>query len=306
MTATTGSGRRTGPTRRADTLALVAAVLLVLAALAAVPTYLFDVAFYAAHHPQVALAAAIASAPATLVLAAAAAARGSRTLLLVASVVSVLHLASLILLETPAVLATDEAQRTLPEVVQLALALVGLALAWTHRVRAVRHPLVALLPVVLAPMAGVLVSMALLPGPGWEIGLLPLFAVTRTPMFLVLLAAALVCLSGRGARIAGAVVAGGAILGTLWSDRLLEPVLQSSPLLRIAPIGAAVVCAVVAAVLTRRTGPDDGTPDHDTVPDDAPPGAAEDDRDAPVDVDVIVTTDADLRRGKRSRPARSD
>lgn len=252
MTATAPSVR-TDASGRADTLRLVAAVLLAVSGLFALPAELFSQMYYLQTRDVLAVAAP-ASVLTTLTLVAVAVARGSRTFLLVMTAGAALHLAGLVALS----LAADAGLRGTGLVwfgpAELVLALVALALAGWNTMRAGSSQWVPLLLLALAPPLGRYISGAgtfsdtFYLGSSWGSVLAAALAVSLS---LTILAAGLVCLPGRGAQISGAVLIVLAGLSLFVTDLVLG---RSPDPYRLPVVGLALVCAVVAIIAGRHHG----------------------------------------------------
>lgn len=244
MTAT-APGPRAEASGHDGVLPLAAALLLALSGLLALPGALLTQAYYTDTWEVAALAGPASVLP-TLVLVAAAVARGSRVLLLVASGVTVLHLAGSIALATAAANGPESPLTFLSSPIELGVALAGIALGWWDASRTERRPAIALTVVVLAPVLGLLVDVNAIGGPPWYFIGVGILVLQDLPAILTVLAAGLVCLPARGARIGAATLIGFAGLSLLWAGPLLDPAVQL-PALRLAAIAAALLCAVVAA-----------------------------------------------------------
>lgn len=252
MTATAPSVR-TDASGRADTLRLVAALLLAVSGLFALPAELFSQMYYLQTRDVLAVAAP-ASVLTTLTLVAVAVARGSRTFLLVMTAGAALHLAGLVALS----LAADAGLRGTGLVwfgpAELVLALVALALAGWNTMRAGSSQWVPLLLLALAPPLGRYISGAgtfsdtFYLGSSWGSVLAAALAVSLS---LTILAAGLVCLPGRGAQISGAVLIVLAGLSLFVTDLVLG---RSPDPYRLPVVGLALVCAVVAIIAGRHHG----------------------------------------------------
>lgn len=252
MTATAPSVR-TDASGRADTLRLVAALLLAVSGLFALPAELFSQMYYLQTRDVLAVAAP-ASVLTTLTLVAVAVARGSRTFLLVMTAGAALHLAGLVALA----LAADAGLRGTGLVwfgpAELVLALVALALAGWNTMRAGSSQWVPLLLLALAPPLGRYLSGAgtfsdtFYLGSSWGSVLAAALAVSLS---LTILAAGLVCLPGRGAQISGAVLIVLAGLSLFVTDLVLG---RSPDPYRLPVVGLALVCAVVAIIAGRHHG----------------------------------------------------
>lgn len=252
MTATAPSVR-TDASGRADTLRLVAALLLAVSGLFALPAELFSQMYYLQTRDVLAVAAP-ASVLTTLTLVAVAVARGSRTFLLVMTAGAALHLAGLVALS----LAADAGLRGTGLVwfgpAELVLALVALALAGWNTMRAGSSQWVPLLLLALAPPLGRYISGAgtfsdtFYLGSSWGSVLAAALAVSLS---LTILAAGLVCLPGHGAQISGAVLIVLAGLSLFVTDLVLG---RSPDPYRIPVVGLALVCAVVAIIAGRYHG----------------------------------------------------
>lgn len=252
MTATAPSVR-TDASGRADTLRLVAALLLAVSGLFALPAELFSQMYYLQTRDVLAVAAP-ASVLTTLTLVAVAVARGSRTFLLVMTAGAALHLAGLVALS----LAADAGLRGTGLVwfgpAELVLALVALALAGWNTMRAGSSQWVPLLLLALAPPLGRYISGAgtfsdtFYLGSSWGSVLAAALAVSLS---LTILAAGLVCLPGRGAQISGAVLIVLAGLSLFVTDLVLG---RSPDPYRLPVVGLALVCAVVAIIAGRYHG----------------------------------------------------
>lgn len=252
MTATAPSVR-TDASGRADTLRLVAALLLAVSGLFALPAELFSQMYYLQTRDVLAVAAP-ASVLTTLTLVAVAVARGSRTFLLVMTAGAALHLAGLVALA----LAADAGLRGTGLVwfgpAELVLALVALALAGWNTMRAGSSQWVPLLLLALAPPLGRYISGAgtfsdtFYLGSSWGSVLAAALAVSLS---LTILAAGLVCLPGRGAQISGAVLIVLAGLSLFVTDLVLG---RSPDPYRLPVVGLALVCAVVAIIAGRHHG----------------------------------------------------
>lgn len=251
MTATAPSVR-TDASGRADTLRLVAALLLAVSGLFALPAELFSQMYYLQTRDVLAVAAP-ASVLTTLTLVAVAVARGSRTFLLVMTAGAALHLAALVALS----LAADAGLRGTGLVwfgpAELVLALVALALAGWNTMRA-SSQWVPLLLLALAPPLGRYISGAgtfsdtFYLGSSWGSVLAAALAVSLS---LTILAAGLVCLPGRGAQISGAVLIVLAGLSLFVTDLVLG---RSPDPYRLPVVGLALVCAVAAIIAGRHHG----------------------------------------------------
>ncbi|MFD2792536.1 hypothetical protein ACFS27_03145 [Promicromonospora vindobonensis] len=272
MTATAPSQRAEAPDR-AGPLPLAAALLLALSGLFALPVGLVSQAYYSDSW-DVATIAAPASVLPTLVLSAAAVAYGSRVLLLVTSGVAVLHLMGLVMLAAAASAGPKDPTLFLSGPAELGLALVGLAMAWWNTGHAGRRPWIALLPVVLAPVLGLVIDLSRLGDWSWWPIAVGLLVVQRLPVFLTVLAAGLLCLPARGARLAGTALVALAGLNLYWLG-LLAGGPEPQPL-RYAAIGLALVCAVIGVAAARPRRADDGA-----VPDISPDAAPTAPRSAP-------------------------
>lgn len=263
MTATAPSVR-TDASGRADTLRLVAALLLAVSGLFALPAELFSQMYYLQTRDVLAVAAP-ASVLTTLTLVAVAVARGSRTFLLVMTAGAALHLAGLVALA----LAADAGLRGTGLVwfgpAELVLALVALALAGWNTMRAGSSQWVPLLLLALAPPLGRYISGAgtfsdtFYLGSSWGSVLAAALAVSLS---LTILAAGLVCLPGRGAQISGAVLIVLAGLSLFVTDLVLG---RSPDPYRLPVVGLALVCAVAAIIAGRHHGADAGA-DTTSVP----------------------------------------
>jgi hypothetical protein len=256
MTATAPS-TRTDASGRADALRLAAALLLAASGLFALPAELFSQAYYSDSW-SVAAVAAPASVLPVLVLVAAAVARGSRVLLLVTSALTVLHLVAMVALAAATAGGPESPLTFLSGQVELGLALVGLALGWWDTSRAERRPGIALAVVALVPVAGLVVEVSQIGGGEWWLLGAGALALQQFPAFLTVLAAGLVCLPGRGARIAAATLIGLAGLSLFGADPVLDAPTQL-PLLRLAALAVALVCAAVAVVAARPGEPAAGS-----------------------------------------------
>lgn len=252
MTATAPSVR-TDASGRADTLRLVAALLLAVSGLFALPAELFSQMYYLQTRDVLAVAAP-ASVLTTLTLVAVAVARGSRTFLLVMTAGAALHLAGLVALA----LAADSGLRRTGLVwigpAELVLALVALALAGWNTMRAGSSQWIPLLLLALAPPLGRYISGAgtfsdtFYLGSSWGSVLAAALAVSLS---LTILAAGLVCLPGRGAQISGAVLIVLAGLSLFVTDLVLG---RSPDPYRLPVVGLALVCAVAAIIAGRHHG----------------------------------------------------
>lgn len=252
MTATAPSVR-TDASGRADTLRLVAALLLAVSGLFALPAELFSQMYYLQTRDVLAVAAP-ASVLTTLTLVAVAVARGSRTFLLVMTAGAALHLAGLVALS----LAADAGLRGTGLVwfgpAELVLALVALALAGWNTMRTGSSQWVPLLLLALAPPLGRYISGAgtfsdtFYLGSSWGSVLAAALAVSLS---LTILAAGLVCLPGRGAQISGAVLIVLAGLSLFVTDLVLG---RSPDPYRLPVVGLALVCAVAAIIAGRHHG----------------------------------------------------
>ncbi|MEU4361655.1 hypothetical protein [Promicromonospora sp. NPDC023987] len=289
------------PLSRTSVLTLVAALLLAVSGLFAVPGALFSAAYYTNTWAVVAFVAPMLTVS-MLVLAAAAVARGSRMFLLLVSVGTVLYLVGLVWLGLPAsggLPTTDGSGRLWSGPAQLGLALVTLALAWWITSRTERRPWAPLVLVALAPVLGRISGT----GPYWDVAWLPvLFVALGIPAVLTILAAGLVCLPDRGPQIAGAaliVLAGLAVHGS-------SLVLGRQPLpYQLVVMGLALVCAV-AGILARprpvadgaepHPGPENTGPLDEAAPDEAAPGASA----AATDAEVITMSDTAVVVGPSS------
>jgi hypothetical protein len=242
------------PTGRTGALTLASALLLAVSGLFAIPTSFFSVAYYTDTWAVAAVTVPLLALT-TLVVAAAAVARGSRTFLLLVSAGTGLHLAGLVVLTLMASGDAGLLSRTWAGLAQLALALVGLALAWWNVSRAEHRPLAPLLLLTLAPLLGQVISRGVSLDRSWW----PVLIALAIPLALMVLAAGLVCLPGRRPRITGAALILLAGLGLYGSHLLLAT--QPQPY-RFAVMGLALVCAVAGIVV--RPGPGDAadTPTH--------------------------------------------
>ena len=162
---------------RIDALSVAAVLLLVLSGLLALSGLFVRagpldgqmIVVHPGYYDSWAMAAYVAPASVlpTLVLVAAAAVRGSRAFLLVASGLTVLHLASLLMLAGMAGGGLADRAPFRSGAAVLGLTVVGLALAWWDASRAERRPWIALLPVVLSPALGLLFDTRL-PDLPWD------------------------------------------------------------------------------------------------------------------------------------------
>jgi hypothetical protein len=250
---------RTNAAARAGALPLTAALLLAASGLFALPAGLFSQAYYTETW-HVMAAAAPASVLPTLVLMAVAVARGSRMFLLVMTAGATLHLAGLTVL---ALVADSGLNETGPAwfglwsgPVQLALALIALALAWWNRVRAGSSQWVPLLLLALTPPLGQYIggvwsfSDTFYLGPWGPV----LAAALSVSLSLTILAAGLVCLPDRGPQVSGAVL----IVLTGLSLFVTNLVLGRPPHpYRLAVVGLALGCAVAGIIAGRARGVDD-------------------------------------------------
>ncbi|MFD7308718.1 hypothetical protein [Promicromonospora sp. NPDC059942] len=268
----TAPGRRADARGRTRAASLAAVLLLTLSGLTALPAGLFSPEYHSDSW-TVAGAAGPASVLPTLVLVAASVTYGSAVFLLLTTVLTTVHLVALAALASAAANGPQDPQVFLSGPVALGLALVGILLAWWDSTRADRRPGIALLVVALAPVLGLLVDARQAgDGPWYVIGI-GVLVLQQVPAILTVLAAGLVCLSSRGARLGGAALIALSGASLLWADSILSPA-TPLPGLRLAAISAAVVCALVAAAQAPGPADHDQTDETDVAPPATPPVAA--------------------------------
>ncbi|MFI2489458.1 hypothetical protein ACH47X_21275 [Promicromonospora kroppenstedtii] len=267
----TAPGRRAEARGRTRAASLAAVLLLALSGLAALPAGLFSPEYHSDSW-AVAAAAGPASVLPTLVLVAASVTYGSTIFLLLTTALATLHLVALAVLASAAANGPQDPQVFLSGPVVLGLALVGVALAWWDGTRADRRPAIALLAVTLAPVLGLLVDARQAGDGPWQIIGIGILVLQQVPVILTVLAAGLVCLPGRGARLGGAALIALSGAGLLWADSILSPATPLSGL-RLAAISAAVVCALVAAAQAPGPADHDELDETDIAPPAAPPVA---------------------------------
>ncbi|GAB2472040.1 hypothetical protein GCM10027063_10900 [Promicromonospora xylanilytica] len=295
------------PFGRTGVFTLAAALLLAVSGLFAVPGVVFSAAYYTNAWAVVAFVAPILTVS-MLVLAGAAVARGSQTFLLVVSVTTVLYLVSLVWLGLPAdggVARADTLSRLWSAPIQLALALVALALAWWISSRTDRRPWAPLILVALAPV------LARIPGTGayWDAAWLPVLVVALgIPAALTILAAGLVSLPDRGPQITGAVLIVLAGLGVYGSSLVLGR--QPVPSVLVA-MGLAFVCALAAILAPSRRvadgdGQHPGSEDADQLDTGSLDEAAGVASTAAADAEVVTMSDTAVVVVPSSRPEADD